>query len=268
MDIHSWKETWGTIDWTLDSEKEIKAKIKKFYNAGVDFNMRDDDNDSGCTPLFWAVNNSTPDIVAYMIDGGANPEERDNDNRTILHAAVSSEKVDNIKYLLKYGPKKLEEKKDFRGYTPLHLAVGLLMKKTEIIKILLEHNPDLINEKDNYGSTALSTAISWNKVNSTRILIERGADVTGVRLSESTSPKIKEFVENAQEIRENYLKAESQRAQRIAAAEAKEEIVQSVPPKAKETQVVSIQPEAIQPVATQQKKKPSLLSRLFNRQRG
>ena len=254
MNINSWKETWGTIDWTFDSEKEIKAKIKKFYNAGVDFNMRDEDNDSGCTPLFWAVNNSTPDVVSYMIEGGADPNERDNNNKTILHAAVASEKVDNIRYLLEHGPKKMEEKTDFNGDTPLHDAVGLLARKTEIIKILLDHNPDLVNVKNNIGSTALKTAVSWNKINAVKILIERGAD-PNIRIynPSSINPKIKELLENAKQIREDYLKAEEQR---------------SIPSKAKVTQVVSIQPEATQPVATQQRKKTSWLSKWFGRQNG
>ena len=45
MNIHTWNDTWGTINWAKDPEDEIKQKITEFYNAGVDFNM-DEEYDS------------------------------------------------------------------------------------------------------------------------------------------------------------------------------------------------------------------------------
>ena len=82
MDITKWDDTWGTINWEEDTEDEIIQKIKDFYYAGVDFNMRrkvkvfpgvgyrpKDIED--ITILMDAAQYSTPKVIEWLIDGGA-----------------------------------------------------------------------------------------------------------------------------------------------------------------------------------------------------
>lgn len=59
---------------------------------------------NGCTPLFFSVKYATVDTLRLLIDGGANPNQKDNLRQTCLRNALPQASPYIIKFLLKYIP--------------------------------------------------------------------------------------------------------------------------------------------------------------------
>ena len=173
MNIHDWHDTWGTIDWKYDSEEDIIQKIKDFYNAGVDFNMP-----GGCRyqkPLDLAAYYSTPNVIKELVAGGANIAGGKHDNYAPLHCAIEGGKLENVKYIIKKGPKNLVNKTGA-------LLSAARSGKAEIVRTLIKAGADI----EEYGERALTEAVSSytkdrEKAEITKILIDAGVDVNDAR---------------------------------------------------------------------------------------
>ena len=214
MDINSWDDTWGTIDWEEDPEDEILQKIKDFYYAGVDFNM---ESGFGSMPLHRAAAFSTVGVIDLLIDGGADINLTNSNGETPLHWAAECKKAENIKYLIEHGPSNMVEfvnKQDrILGATALYFAASC--DRLEIVKALIETGAD-VNIQDNRACTALMVAAQEGYTEVVQTLIEAGADVdiknnkgeTASLLAESR--KIVELIKNADQIRAEYLKKHPQ----------------------------------------------------------
>ena len=122
--MNKWDDTWGQISWystyygniPRDSDEKIIWKIKNYYNAGVDFNMANR-NEEGMTPLHYAAKYSSVNIVKMLIDGGADVRITDKQGRTPLHYAAEVGNLDMVQYLIEHGPKDYEKVKDRDGKT-------------------------------------------------------------------------------------------------------------------------------------------------------
>jgi len=79
-----------------------------------------EENRLGQTPLFYAVNNSRPELVVLLIRNGADVHHADGTGLTPLHAAAMYGKVKEAKILIKAGAD--VSAKDFFGDTPMHTA--------------------------------------------------------------------------------------------------------------------------------------------------
>ena len=51
-------------------------------HSSIDINSPDD---AGMTPLMWAAYNNNPVVTGYLLDQGADCEEKDSDGYTAMH---------------------------------------------------------------------------------------------------------------------------------------------------------------------------------------
>lgn len=111
-------------------------------------------NHRGFTPLHLAARTSSLECVELLLrDGNADPNAKDFDQRTPLHAAVG--KADSafeiIELLISWGAN--VNVKDVYGFTPLHLAA--LDGLAQCVELLLYHGAD-VSTKSRKGTTALN----------------------------------------------------------------------------------------------------------------
>ncbi|XP_013409361.1 uncharacterized protein LOC106172957 isoform X1 [Lingula anatina] len=83
----------------------------------VDINVKDD---GGWSPIVWASEHSHVETVKYMLDHGADPNMRDNEENIALHWAAFSGSIDIAELFLNYGCD-LESVNE-HGDKPLHIA--------------------------------------------------------------------------------------------------------------------------------------------------
>ena len=147
--------------------------IAALLNAGANIHEKDKD---GKTPLhFAAVLNDNPEIIAALMNAGANIHEKDKDGKTPLHfAAANNDNLEIIAALLNAGANIHEKDKD--GKTPLHFAARY-NDSPEIIAALVNAGAN-IHEKDKDGKTPLHFA-AWNNDNPEIIaaLVNAGANI-------------------------------------------------------------------------------------------
>ena len=135
----------------------------------------------GDTPLILAVKKGNIQIIKLLLNKGANPNEKDDENNwTPLYWAINNIYINNnyeiVEILIK---KKSSLKiKDKFGYTPLHWAA----KKNEfrICKLLINQRKININSKTKTGFTPLMLSVvddDEEAVKITSLLIANGAEV-------------------------------------------------------------------------------------------
>ena len=99
---------------------------------GANCNVKDH---KGLTPLHYAVNKLSIDLVQLLLNHGANGNVKDHNGLTPLHYAVKVSRTDLVKLLLSHGAN--GNVKDHNGLTPLHYAV--YGYDTDIVQLLLNH---------------------------------------------------------------------------------------------------------------------------------
>uniref|UniRef100_A0ACD5THJ5 Uncharacterized protein n=1 Tax=Avena sativa TaxID=4498 RepID=A0ACD5THJ5_AVESA len=132
----------------------------------------------GRTPLVWAITGEggNVDIVRYLLDHGAKPENVDIRGYTPLHEAVKIGDREVVELLLSRGA--YVDPFSTKHGTPLHVAAQ--HKQDGAMKILLDHHADCNKILDNISSP-LMIAIYSRSVKCVNLLLEAGADVKGVR---------------------------------------------------------------------------------------
>lgn len=131
-------------------------------------------HDGGETPLAYAINGANINTVKYLLDHGAYPDKVDDKGFTSLHIAAEDGYCNIVELLLSRGAS--VDALSNRG-TPLHLAATNGHHQT--VKILLNHNADC-NKIVNGIFTPLLVAIYGRSLKCVKLLIEAGADVSGV----------------------------------------------------------------------------------------
>ncbi|KAF0888402.1 hypothetical protein E2562_014219 [Oryza meyeriana var. granulata] len=116
-------------------------------------------DDSGYTPLAYAVRGGTVDCVRYLLDHGANTDKRGKDGLAPLHLATVQGKCDIAKVLLSKGAD-VDAFSD-RG-TPLHLAA--FFKQDGVMKILLDHHADAVNFCPDDPTLFSNKSLCWMKM--------------------------------------------------------------------------------------------------------
>ncbi|CAN6272688.1 unnamed protein product [Urochloa humidicola] len=132
-------------------------------------------NESGETPLVYAVRGDTVDTVQYLLDHGANPDKADGNGSTALHLAAAGGNCEIVNALLSKGA----DVHSFCGIgsTPLHMAAAC--KQYSAMKVLLDHNADC-NKVKNSVYTPLLAALTAGSLECVKLLLKAGADVKGV----------------------------------------------------------------------------------------
>jgi ankyrin repeat protein len=131
----------------------------------------DDKTDEGWTALHYAVFNQHEDLVTLLITAKADLNAINLAGATALHLASQNNALRMVRLLLQAGAIMIASD---HGETPLHLAAayGYL----PITQALIQQYPESINQQNHEGYTALHCAVSENKEEMTRYLLEAGSD--------------------------------------------------------------------------------------------
>ncbi|MBN1552604.1 ankyrin repeat domain-containing protein [bacterium] len=133
------------------------------------------------TPLTLAVEKGNLDVVRLLAESGAKMKGPGIDS-VILNRALASRSIEMLKYLLQQGLDPAQ--KDTAGNTVLHYAARYGLEQTRII---LESGVD-VNAVNHRGETPLFNAFLHPEI--VDCLIEAGADVN-VKSAEGTTPLLK-----------------------------------------------------------------------------
>jgi 7,8-dihydropterin-6-yl-methyl-4-(beta-D-ribofuranosyl)aminobenzene 5'-phosphate synthase len=95
-----------------------------------------------------------------------------------IHDVAEKGDLNKVKALLEKDPRLINEKNDFGG-TPLHVAAQA--GQLEVVKFLFEKGADL-NSKDMYGMTPLHAGVESEKSDVLGFLVARGAAINGKNL--------------------------------------------------------------------------------------
>jgi ankyrin repeat protein len=140
---------------------------------GAEINVQD--MEYGLTPLIWASLRGHSEVVALLLDRGADSGARSKDGATALIAAAGGGHFRTVQQLLNRNAE-IDARTD-RGVTALMAAAGA--GYLAVVKQLLDRGAD-ISAHTAKGATALIWAVANNRPDTTRLLLERGSDVNVV----------------------------------------------------------------------------------------
>lgn len=189
--------TYAVIYSTNDSK--LRETINLLIEKGADINeVYTNEDGEKTTSIYWAVVNSKPEIVSFLIEKGAKVQNAGEIESFGNILSVSSgnflifqekeeylenpiiEEKDKInsalitETLLKNGATNLIESKDKNGYTPV--ATSSIYGFNDTVKKLVEYKAN-INIQDKNGLTPLIYAIEQDNKELANFLIENGADL-------------------------------------------------------------------------------------------
>ena len=167
------------------SDNPINASLKNsFANSEIDAQDL-----SGCTPLLIAAQYGHPDLAAFLIQRGANPNNVDSSRDSALHWAAYKGSVEVCGMLLHLqGVEDQLDSVDAFGQTPLHLAS--LRGNVETVRFLMEEAAvervgsksaatsshsfpaKLLDMTDKKGKTPLDLAVKKKKLGCELLLME------------------------------------------------------------------------------------------------
>ena len=156
------------------------VKILLKYKADVEVRekyLRDNWFSITRASLFWAADFGYIDILRCLIENGVdiNSFSADNCNCTPLMKAVENGDKDVVAFLIDHGANVTI--KDKCGYTALHRACIIYHDcSPEVLSCLIENGAD-VNLSTDKNRTPLMTACEYGHVNTVTFLIEHGANV-------------------------------------------------------------------------------------------
>jgi ankyrin repeat protein len=122
------------------------------------------------SPLAWAIQAGSLEIVDLLLDHSADPNLLDADGDSPLYAAIVERQFAIAERLLNRGADVNYQCKNTEHSTPLHTAASYGLG--EFIQLLVEHgaNPDL---KDELGNTAYDYAVRGGQQTAAKVLAQR-----------------------------------------------------------------------------------------------
>ena len=166
------KDKEGTV--LMNAVGNGNKEIVEFLLAkGADVNAG---NESGVTPLVWAVTGCHKEIVELLISKGAKVNTSDSlKGMTPLMWAAHRCSKDTVELLLARGAN--IEMKDKNGKTAWIWSVANRNKDAkDVAELFLSKGAD-VNAKDNLGGTVLMWAAGMGKKEIVELLLSKGADV-------------------------------------------------------------------------------------------
>ncbi|MDF1645833.1 MAG: ankyrin repeat domain-containing protein [Legionellaceae bacterium] len=168
----------STVERLLDKYPNLKNHTKHLRGTVIGALLSHDDFLGGQFPFILAARNGYKHIVRYLIERGQNPNMViDNPDfkhvrgKTVLHLAYEARQYAIVEMLIDAGAQDML----VRGHYLVHDAAknGHL----NIIKLLLKHNPTLLNQTDEFEQTPLLWAASKGHVNIVQYLVDMAADL-------------------------------------------------------------------------------------------
>jgi len=144
------------------------ASVRILLELGADPDPLDEEGESR---LILAARNGHAELLRALLDGGAQVHHQDNRGRTALWNAATPEIV---ALLLERGAD--PDLPDAQGETPLHAAVR--EGRTEVVRLLVAHVKE-INARGPDGKSALTLAREKGDAETVRILTKGGASIAG-----------------------------------------------------------------------------------------
>ena len=141
--------------------------VEYLISQGGDVNGR---NYWGGTPLFGAAEGGRLKAAQILIAHGANVKARNEDGNTVLLTAVSDRQADIARFFIEKGVDVNQANND--GIVPLHRAANAYTAR------LLISKGAKVNAADPNGLTPLHMAAFYGRLSVTRVLIEKGANLT------------------------------------------------------------------------------------------
>jgi hypothetical protein len=166
IDVHAR----DSLDWTkLHSAASLGKTelIALLLDKGADINARAKD---GSSPLHLAVKRSHPAAVKLLFARGANPSAKDQEGNSPVHIAAELFVPDMIKVLTDLGA--MVNARNNENWTPLHLAAN--RGKREVVECLLSVGAD-INAVAANGWTPLKVAANCGHLQLSELLRSQGA---------------------------------------------------------------------------------------------
>ncbi|KAF1315574.1 Tkl protein kinase, partial [Globisporangium splendens] len=127
---------------------------------------------SGCTALYWAVRKGYLEIVAFLLDHGADPEATEADWRP-LHTACAKDNLEMVQLLLSKGADVNATMES--GVTPLDFTAA--QGSIETAQMLLDGGADINTHDEKTATTPLHRAAIRGDLQMVTLLVSRGADV-------------------------------------------------------------------------------------------
>lgn len=166
IDVHAR----DSLDWTkLHSAASLGKSelVALLLDKGADINAKAKD---GSTPLHLAVKRSHPAVVKLLFSRGANPSAKDQEGNSPLHIAAELFTPDMLKVLVDLGA--MVNARNNENWTPLHLAAN--RGKREVVEYLLGVAAD-VNAVASNGWTPLKVAANCGHLQLSEFLRSRGA---------------------------------------------------------------------------------------------
>ncbi|QKD57904.2 ankyrin repeat-containing domain protein [Fusarium oxysporum Fo47] len=212
VDTKEWRHEKNALIYAAEHGSETCVEL--LLNAGAEVDSVDK---SGRTSLSWAAGHGHANIVNLLLQKGANPKIKDNDlERTPFLWSIKNEQTaDDIKFLIEQGADVNEKTQDgtsvifqacWSGYdkvvsllieegvdpnvadkdgrTPLASAAGAGHK--EIVQNLLDHGVD-IDPVDDWEMTPMLEAACCERSEIVLMLLEKGADPNAESINSETA---------------------------------------------------------------------------------
>lgn len=156
------------FSWMYTHKLRERLRVVEFLlEKGVEKNLQ---NEMGNTALYNAVYKGNCQIAMYLIDKGADITICDRDS--VLHQASRNFDKKLVKYLVERGADVNERNID--GSTPLSCAVNTYDVDMGLVKYLVEHGAD-VNVVDYQNETPLDVVIKYKNNRAEKFLRSKGA---------------------------------------------------------------------------------------------
>ncbi len=160
---------WGNRPLHYAARSNDADMVAWLLDSGAEVNAT---NDRGVTPLHRAVQVGGKSVT-LLIDAGADVNAADEAGRTPLHWAATYPRVEVVQHLIEASAN--VSARDHEQRTPLHFAAE--WGQPQVIDLLLDAGAD-VNARAAYGVTPLQIAAAKGHLEAVAKLIAQGADVT------------------------------------------------------------------------------------------
>ncbi|XP_028406573.1 serine/threonine-protein phosphatase 6 regulatory ankyrin repeat subunit A-like [Dendronephthya gigantea] len=169
---------------------EFSEAPADFSSQTLDIHRLEDDN--GCTPLHFAAHAGHKSVCTWLLSQGVDPGKKDVQGRTALHGAAFKGHTECMALMLSHNPDLVNDRDD-DGYSVLHHAA--INGQLEAVKLLVS---DPFQAFLNYRVTStdwtpLDFAMAADHQDVIQFLMDNGA-LTIARLQDLAADKIKKFL--------------------------------------------------------------------------